>query len=214
VKLAACNCGVAAGLRTDHESQCAGLYLHSDTDAPHEKAAKPARKTKFSATKAALAECKKRGWHAGIVERRIHFGGRQAHGNWRDQTTIDLFGCIDLVVLQDDDSNLKSVQIGNQICPGYAGVLGIQATSSSSDSAARRKKIDQLLELQDSEVMAWLRCGNRLEVWSWNKHQKKNKETGSVREWRELTRWSVKIDRSGKSLSRELWIWDQVEEGA
>lgn len=66
-----------------------------------------------SPTSRTLAECRKRGWRAQVVERWVPMTHRR----------IDLFGFIDLVVLD-----------------GKPGVLGIQATSSSN-SASRVTKM-------------------------------------------------------------------------
>lgn len=66
------------------------------------------RGSKLTPTARALAECKRRGWPAGVVERYVS-QTRRRH---------DLFGFIDLVALD-----------------GQRGVLGIQVTSSSNMSA-------------------------------------------------------------------------------
>src|SRR5687768_3102378 len=66
-----------------------------------------------SPTARALAECKKRGFIAQVVERRLPHAF----------ITQDLFGCIDILAIDDNQ-----------------GVLGIQVTSSSN-MAARVTKI-------------------------------------------------------------------------
>jgi hypothetical protein len=63
---------------------------------------------------------------------------------------IDLFGCIDIVALDSQ----------------FPGVLGIQATTVTNQTA-RMKKI-----LETPEAKVWMSCGNRLEVWGWG--QKKS----------------------------------------
>lgn len=63
-------------------------------------------------TQRSLAECKKRGWTAQVVEKWNHWAKRR----------VDLFGVIDIVALT----------------PG--GILGIQA-SASGDHATHREKI-------------------------------------------------------------------------
>ncbi len=66
-----------------------------------------------SPTQRTIAECKRRGWTAAIVERRIPF----------KNVTIDLFGCIDIVALTPD------------------GILGIQACAGSSHATRRTKAL-------------------------------------------------------------------------
>lgn len=83
-----------------------------------------------------LVECRRRGWRAQVVERYNRFARRR----------VDLFGCVDLVVLD-----------------GQPGVLGIQATTSPHVS-------DRVNKIRDEcrEAMAeWLAAGNRLEVWGY-----------------------------------------------
>lgn len=90
----------------------------------------------MSPTQRSLALCKKEGWTAAIVER------------WNAYARIrqDLFGCIDLLVLD-----------------GQPGPLGVQVTAGSSH-AARRTKM-----LAEPRLRAWLEAGARAEVWSWSK---------------------------------------------
>jgi hypothetical protein len=85
-----------------------------------------------------LAECRKRGWQADVVERRL-------------TRTIkrDLFGCIDIVAITPE------------------GMLGIQATSGSNHSA-RLVKAKQEPRLQAwlgvgarFEVWSWAKKGKR-----------------------------------------------------
>lgn len=91
-----------------------------------------------SPTALTLRECRRRLWPAAVVER------------WNQWARVrqDLFGGIDLVVLDDQP-----------------GVLGIQATSDSN-VAARVTKLTGLLE---GALGVWLRRGNRLQVWGWRK---------------------------------------------
>lgn len=60
----------------------------------------------MSPTQRTLAECRKRGWDADIVERRLRFN-----------VTKDLLGCIDVVAVTPD------------------GIIGIQATSGPHHAA-------------------------------------------------------------------------------
>lgn len=67
---------------------------------------------------------------------------------------LDLFGCIDLVVLD-----------------GLPGVLGIQATSSSNVAARRTKAETECVDALEQ----WLKAGNRFAVWGWAKRGKAGK---------------------------------------
>jgi len=89
-----------------------------------------------SPSQRALAECRKRDWPCGIVERYCSFT-RRRH---------DLFGCIDLIALDDE-----------------MGTLGIQVTSGSNHS----KRVAKTLE--EPRIRRWLERGNRYEVWSYSK---------------------------------------------
>jgi hypothetical protein len=91
-------------------------------------------------TARSLAEGRRREWRVDVVERWI--------GGGRIKVRKDLFGCIDLVALD-----------------GRPGVLGIQATSRSNVSARVRKIREECWPAAE----AWLRAGNRLEVWGWGK---------------------------------------------
>ena len=84
----------------------------------------------------ALAECRKRDWPCGIVERYCSFTKRRH----------DLFGCIDLVALDDK-----------------MGALGIQVTSGANHA----KRVQKTLE--EPRILRWLQKGNRFEVWSYAK---------------------------------------------
>lgn len=91
-----------------------------------------------SPTQRTLQECRRRSWPAAIVER------------WNPFAHIrqDLFGGIDLVVLDDKP-----------------GVLGIQATSDSNVAA----RVAKLKGLMDGQIGVWVARGNRLQVWGWRK---------------------------------------------
>lgn len=77
----------------------------------------------------------------------------------------DLFGCIDIVVLEH----------------GKQGLLGIQATSDNGGNVTAR-----VLKIRvDCHPLAhaWLAAGNRLQVWGWSKHKVSEK----------AVRWSPRI---------------------
>lgn len=143
----------------------------------------------FPATQAALKECKKRGWPAGVVERNVGFRGGKKFGN----TKHDLFGCIDVVALRRADPGARPVW--------WPGCLGIQATSSTANGAARRDKIGGLLEARQ-----WLAACNQLEVWCFPKRKVKR---GGKAFKRVLQRWRAELITAPAEIVR----WSQVEEG-
>jgi hypothetical protein len=125
-----------------------------------EEAAPPKkRKSSTSPTERTIAECKRRGWIPGVVERHIPFPRPMG-------TKIDLFGVIDLVVIVppfDKDGNGWPE-------PGY--ILAIQATGGSGGThAARRTKI-----LAEPRAKAWVEAGGQFELWSWSKRVGYNKD--------------------------------------
>jgi len=87
-------------------------------------------------TQRALAHCRAKGWTAGIVEKwNVHAGIRQ-----------DLFGCIDLIVLD-----------------GQPGALGVQVTSGSNVAARITKS------LAEPRLRTWLQSGSRFSIWGYRK---------------------------------------------
>lgn len=74
---------------------------------------------------------------AQVVERRI------PHGH----TTIDLFGCIDIVALDGQ-------------------ILGIQTTTGDHHA----ERVDKARS--EPRIVMWIICGGRFEVWSWRKSEK------------------------------------------
>lgn len=98
----------------------------------------------MSPTQRTLAECKKRGWTAGIVERRL-----------TRFVTQDFLGCIDIIAVTPD------------------GLVGIQATSGANH-AARVTKARQEPRLsawlspgRTFEVWSWSKRGARGERKRW-----------------------------------------------
>jgi hypothetical protein len=96
-----------------------------------------------SPTQRALAHCRKEGWVAQVVEKWIPQAKRR----------VDLFGCIDLIVLDG----------------GPGGPLGVQVTSGTNH-AARIAKAQEEPRLQ-----AWLSAPARFEVWSYSKRGPRGK---------------------------------------
>jgi hypothetical protein len=105
------------------------------------RGAPPVKKRKKPApfTARALAECRKRGWTAGVVERRIQFPKPQG-------TTIDLFGVIDVIAIAD------------------GRIIGIQVTSGSNHDSRKDKILAESRALEWIE-----RGRGHLELWSWSK---------------------------------------------
>ncbi len=96
-----------------------------------------------SPTQRSLQYCRKNGWTAGVVEK------------WNQWAKIrqDLFGCIDMIVIDDLEQ----------------GPLAVQATSGSGH-AARRKK-----SLAEPRLKLWLESPARFEIWSWSQKGPKGK---------------------------------------
>jgi hypothetical protein len=108
------------------------------------------RKASTSPTQRTLAELRKRGWTAQVVER----------WNPHARVRVDLFGVIDLVAI-------VPLPPGDELVPPVggepSGILGIQACSAT-DHAQRRDKI-----LAEPRARLWVERGGQLELWSWSK---------------------------------------------
>lgn len=103
--------------------------------------------SKTSPTQRALAECKRRGWTAQVVER------------WNQYAKVrqDLFGVIDIVVIVPPSSLVENgVETFRR--PGF--ILGIQATSGSNH-ASRVNKI-----AEEPRAKLWKEAGGKIAVWS------------------------------------------------
>jgi hypothetical protein len=100
-----------------------------------------------SPTSRSLNYCRDQELIAGVVEK------------WNPHARIrqDLFGFIDLIVIDDE------------------GIIGVQATSGSN-AAARVKKI-----LAEPRARRWLEARCRIEVWAWKK--KKIRRGGTAFRW-------------------------------
>lgn len=103
--------------------------------------AKKKRKASMSPTARSLAECRKRGWVAGVVER------YNSHTKQRN----DLFGIIDIVAITPS-KRLVGIQAGS----------GNRA-SGGGDHAAHRTKI-----LAEKRAPLWVEAGADLQLWSWS----------------------------------------------
>lgn len=91
-------------------------------------------------TQRALAECKKRGWPAAVVEKWI------PHTHQRK----DVFGFGDLLVLD-----------------GKPGALLVQVTGDNGGDVARR--VTKIATECSEKALAWIDAGNRIEVWGYGK---------------------------------------------
>lgn len=130
---------IGDGLRDIEER---GIDAHL-ADLEQEMAPKKKRKKSKLPSARTLGECRKRGWIAGIVERRIPFPRPRG-------TTIDLLGIIDIVAL-------------DMAAPTGQRTIGIQATTGNGGRhAEHRAKI-----LAEPRARQWIEAGNRLELWSW-----------------------------------------------
>ena len=113
-------------------------------------------------TQRTLAECKRRGWIAAVVEK------------WNPHARIrqDLFGCIDIVAivpaLPPKRCTCCAYMAGECMCGAWdrdrdSTIIGIQACSGT-DHARRRTKA-----LAEPRLKAWLEAGARFEIWSFSK---------------------------------------------
>ena len=116
--------------------------------------------TWISPIKHTLAELRRLGYHAAIVER----------WNQRAKVRHDLFGAINVVAVRT-----KVTIVAHEDAFGYHvpecdwqdyGVFGIQACSAT-DAARREAKVRALAADPVSPIRAWLEAGNRLEIWAW-----------------------------------------------
>lgn len=150
-----CTCG--------HNGDCNCPFVPSpdalviEDDAPEAEEARPPKKRRkgTSPTARTLAECRKRGWIAQVVEKFVRF---PPPGH-----LVDLFGVLDIVAIVPAryDAVLIYGQQPRVIEPGY--ILGIQATANSGGLHARRRaKI-----LAEPRMRQWLEAGARLELWTW-----------------------------------------------
>jgi hypothetical protein len=98
-----------------------------------------------SPTQRTLAECKRRGWTAQVVEQNIRIPGGRMFKR-------DLFGIIDIVAITPD------------------GILGIQATATAAHHAHRLTKARA-----EPRLATWLGAGARFEVWSFSKRGARGK---------------------------------------
>jgi len=126
-----------------------GIDAHLE-DLEQEMAPKKKRKKSTSPTARTLAELRKRGWTAQVVEQHLPFP--KPFGTKRD-----LFGVIDIVAIAPVMTPASGQLMGREI-------VGIQATADSANHAHRRTKI-----LAEPRAKQWVEAGGRLELWSWSR---------------------------------------------
>lgn len=115
------------------------------------------RKKRVTPKERCLRECRRRGWTAGDVERRIPFPRPRG-------TTFDLFGVIDLVAIVPAEELHGYVNADGSPQYRAAHMIGIQACPGARH-ADHRVKI-----LAEPRAREWLAVpGNQLELWSWSK---------------------------------------------
>ena len=111
------------------------------------------RVSRISPTQRTLRELRSLGRVCGIVERFNQHAGPFG-------VRQDLFGFIDVISLDVE-----------------RGIVGVQCCAGSGHAAHMRK----ILEECTQEAMEWLRCGGRIELWSWSK--RKLKRGGKAERW-------------------------------
>ena len=109
----------------------------------------------LSATQRTLRALRQQGLVCAIAEKWNQFAG--PHG-----IRQDLFGWIDVVVLDPQ-----------------RGIIGVQSTTGSQFAGHLRKMLDS--ECTEN-LIEWLRCGGKAELWAWRKV--KVKRGGKALVWR------------------------------
>ena len=118
------------------------LVIESDAPEAEEAAPRKKRKKATPTTARTLAECRRRGWIAGVVERRIPFPKPQG-------TKFDFLGVIDVIAIE----------------PGKIGSTGIQSTTNTGGHHAKHR--DKIIA--EPRARAWVEAQNRIELWTWAK---------------------------------------------
>lgn len=123
--------------REDEAAQCPSCNAPSVAIEAEKK-----RKRPVKSAGRALAECRRRKWTAGIVEKRTpRFGGKGGSAH-------DFLGFADVLALD-----------------GHDGVHAIQACVGSGDAAGHVEKFRADATVT-SAIALWLARGNRLSIWS------------------------------------------------
>lgn len=110
-------------------------------------------------TQKTLAALREQGCVVGITERFNPFAGMLLPSGKRTGHREDLFGFVDIIALRPTGS-----------------IVAIQSTGPSGHAAHKRKILD------NGNALIWLRCGGRIELWSWRKLLVE--KGGKLRRWR------------------------------
>lgn len=165
---------IGAGLR-DIEKH--GIDAHL-TDLEEEMHSKKRRKG-TSPTQRTLAELRKRGWTAQVVER---------PWNRHTKRTLDLFGVLDVVALIPPRD--MAPPRGCTLSP-VGAILGIQATTGAHH-ADRRTKI-----LAEPRAADWVAAGGRLELWTWSQRAGQRQDgSKSAR-----PKWALRVETYAEMLA-------------
>lgn len=151
-----------------------GIDAHlADPENELNAAPRKKRKSSTSPTARTLAECRKRGWIAQVVEQHLPFP--KPFGTKRD-----LFGVIDIVAIVTELAGV-AYMLGDEPPRKAVGTIGIQATSGNTggEHSKRRAKI-----LAEPRARQWCEAGNRLEIWSWAKQGARGK----------AKRWTLRVE--------------------
>jgi hypothetical protein len=126
---------------------------------------------RMTPTARTLTALRRAGWTAAVVERRLP----------RCFTTVDLFGCIDIVAIRSD----------------RPGVLGVQTTTRSNQAARLTKA------LAVPELCTWLQAGNTFWIYGWAKVGARGKRKLWEVATREVTLADLQLAAAAGGLSRK-----------
>jgi hypothetical protein len=130
-----------------------------------------------SPTQRALAFCKDQGWTVQVVEK----------WNPWSRTRLDLFGVIDMVVLDG----------------AGGGPLGVQVTSGSNVAARLTKS------REEPRLQQWLASPARFEVWGYGKRKKRKKDGSFGKSYEWVLRREVLGANTPEPKQRiDLAMWD------
>lgn len=143
-------------------------------------------------TARSLAECRKRGWRAGVVERRLK----------GSLTTVDLFGFIDLVAL-DGQPGLLAIQatgdhgghVQTRVRKIRQGIIEPPKNATLRQLAAIERAGPRIVEA----ARAWLAAGNRIQVWGWGRRG----AAGSRKLWTLRVVDVLDVEPSGLALTND-----------
>lgn len=130
-----------------------------------------------SPTQRALAFCKDQGWTVQVVEK----------WNPWSRTRLDLFGVIDMVVLDG----------------AGGGPLGVQVTSGTNVAARLTKS------REEPRLQQWLASPARFEVWGYGKRKKRKKDGSFGKSYEWVLRREVLGANTPEPKQRiDLAMWD------